>query len=169
MQLLRSQLKNIYSNLPNYQKTEWALNANYSSYQGLYRYLSNNGHEVAYKRVVDALKKTVGEQRFQELIKEQTVQTNKRNLDIENLIDRIFSREDMDSQKYDIFESIANRLGFDIDSFFEKETEMTDMLRKFPNSEELIKKIRMTTQDIINMVIVHNFAIPLAQENSKIK
>lgn len=164
MPLLRSQLKNIYNILPNPKKTEWALNANYSGYQGLYRYLSNNGDEVAYKRVVDALRKTVGEERFQALTGGETVQMRKKNAEVEKLIDRIFGKGDPDSHRYDIFADIANRLGFDSDSFFEKETEMTDMLHKFPNSEELIEKIRVATQDIINMVIVQNFAIPLAQE-----
>ena len=167
MSLSRSKLKNIYNILPNPKKTEWALNANYSGYQGLYRYLSNNGDEVAYKRIVDALRKTVGEERFQALTGGKTVQIREKNAELEKLINRIFDKGDPDSHRFDIFANIADRLGFDSNSFFEKETEMTDMLHKFPKSEELIEKIRVATQDIINMVIVQNFAIPLAQEKTE--
>lgn len=64
----RRELKSIYDLLPNAEKTAWARNSNYTSYQGLYRYLRDNGEEEAYRRVVDGLKITVGQNRFNTLI-----------------------------------------------------------------------------------------------------
>lgn len=64
----RKILKTIYDLLPNAEKTAWGINANYTGYQGLYRYLKDNGEEEAFRRVVDGLKITVGESRFNVLI-----------------------------------------------------------------------------------------------------
>lgn len=70
MNLTRGQLKQIYAQLPNAEKTQWATYADYSGYQGLYRYLHSRGDEVAYNRVIQALEKTVGSSRFNILAKE---------------------------------------------------------------------------------------------------
>jgi len=166
MALTRFKLKEIYDSLSNGDKTKWAQNANYTSYQGLYRYLSKNGDEVAYNRVVDGLRSTVGEDRFEVLTEGQAdlVKIREKNTQVQELLDRIFGKGDSDSYRYDIFDSIAERHGFNSDAFFELETQITDMLRKFPNSEELVEKIRVATKDIINIVIVQNFAIPILHE-----
>lgn len=72
----RGELKKIYDILENNKKSEWAENAEYSSYQGLYRYLSNNNENEAYPRIINALIKTIGKEEFEKL--------KNKNLQIEN-------------------------------------------------------------------------------------
>lgn len=157
MLLKRGKLKEIYTVLPNSEKTAWAKNAGYSGYQGLVKYISQKGDEVAYSRIVDALRETVGEERFKDL----TIREH--NEKIQSLLDRIYEQSS-DSYRYDIFVNIAERQGFDTDTFLNLETEMTDLLRKFEDSDELIEKIRVVVTDIMNMVIVRNFSIPMVQK-----
>lgn len=64
----RGDLKVIYDHLPNFEKTRWAEEARYTSYQGLYRYLRNAPGEMAYTRVIKALQRVVGQQRFEDLM-----------------------------------------------------------------------------------------------------
>lgn len=71
----RGFLKRIYDQLPNSQKSEWAENAEYSSYQGLYRYLGGSVSGIAYKRVINALRDTVGDYQMKKLM-EQFKQEN---------------------------------------------------------------------------------------------
>lgn len=166
MALKRNKMKEIYDGLPNSEKTRWAQNAGYSSYQGLYRYISKKGEEVAYNRVVVALQETVGEERFENLTvgERDKIKIPKINQQVHELLDNIFGTGDPESYRYDIFADIAEREGFDTSAFFELETQMTDMLRCFSNSDELVEKIRVATRDIVNTVIVQNFAIPMVQE-----
>lgn len=161
MTLTRFKLKEIYDSLSNSEKTKWAQNANYSNYQGLYKYLSRKSDEVAYNRIVDALFKTVGGDRFKILTEgEKNYMKNQ----LEKLLDRIYEKDDTDFYIYDIFIKIAERKDFDTNVFFNLETQMTDMLQVFPNSKELIEKIRVTIKDIINAIIVQNFTIPIVQK-----
>lgn len=85
MILKRFQLKKIYDQLPNAEKTQWALNSGYSGYQGLYRYLRQNGEEVAYNRIIQGLKVTVGPSRFIALTNEFTQQAAQDTIRIDNV------------------------------------------------------------------------------------
>lgn len=81
--MLRKDLKRIYDSLPNKEKTQWALEADYSSYQGLYRYLKGNGETKAYPRVINALNKVIGPERFKNLTSQVVIPNNNTAIDVE--------------------------------------------------------------------------------------
>lgn len=67
--ILRAHLNLIYGQLTNMEKHDWAKKARYSSYKGLYKYVTyiNGNRDDAYPRVVNALKAVIGDQRFNNL------------------------------------------------------------------------------------------------------
>jgi hypothetical protein len=65
--LLRRNLKATYLRLKNLEKNNWAINAGYSGYNGLYRYLGSDPDKPVKDEVINALKYTVGNDRFNEL------------------------------------------------------------------------------------------------------
>ncbi|MGK0466858.1 MAG: hypothetical protein ACJAX4_002148 [Clostridium sp.] len=83
----RKQLKAIYDSLSNEDKKAWSSFANYANYQGLYRYLNSYGDKMAYDRIVIALKSTVGDERFNELVANiQDIQVDTGTSDVENTV-----------------------------------------------------------------------------------
>lgn len=64
----RGKLKEIYLVLSDSDKSSWSKAADYSSCQGLYKYLQNRPDEHAYESLLDSLISTIGPERFNNLV-----------------------------------------------------------------------------------------------------
>lgn len=153
--IIRSKLKEIYDGLPNAEKKKWAKNSGYSSYQGLYKYLSRKGDSNSAFHIINALIKTIGNDRFEDLNKSNY--NSKNNHQINRLLEKIFNDNSDDARRFKIFTEIADQNNFDYNRFLELETAMTDLLKQFPDNDELVEKIRTATSDIITIVILRSF------------
>lgn len=66
--LLRKDLRMIYLGLSNEEKNTWANIAGYTAPAGLNRYLKAIPNGIPYNRLLDSLKATVGEAKFEQLV-----------------------------------------------------------------------------------------------------
>ena len=102
MNITRELLHDVYVKLSDEEKKIWAEKAGYTSYAGLRSYLTR-GNGVAYARVVDALKFTVGETKYKEFIYGSLSFTDNRTekmisndcLELEEIVKRVIDSSDI--------------------------------------------------------------------------
>ena len=138
--LTRGKLKIIYDGLSNAEKNQWASLSNYSSYQGLYRYLRTNQSEHAYTRVVQGLRATVGEEKFVFLIDSISPNTNS-EISSEEEINII---EDLDQLTENILSSMDGSLSIQEFNIIEERLEKILILtRNLRQNMEIIKELNI--------------------------
>ena len=80
----RGELKNIYNKLGASEKRQWAKEAGYAAFTGLYKYLNSKQNSESYDTVTQALNTTIGQERFNRLNNE----VNERNSSVADRLDR---------------------------------------------------------------------------------
>ena len=119
--LKRSQYKCIYAIISNAEKKKWALKANYTSYHGLYRYLSAQEHaeEIACDRIDSSLKNTIGEQRYnqyvQNIARVMNYDSNQITTDFNRITREDIARSISNCNNTQALENIKAKLQFALD------------------------------------------------------